>query len=189
MPEWNLVSSQLVNLPTDINSLSALWSNLSHPNLSAWHNPQIYIIAITIALVASIESILCIQAIDKLDPRERTTPLNRELIAQGTGNIVSGLLGGLPVTSVIVRSTVNLHANAQSKLSTIIHAILLCIAVLFAANYINMIPMAVLAAVLVHTGYQLTTPEKFISKYKAGMKEFIPFVATFAIILAEDLLV
>lgn len=115
--------------------------------------------------------------------------MNRELISQGIGNMISWFLWGLPITSVIVRSSVNLHAGAKTKLSAVIHGLLILIAVLFAATYINMIPMAVLAAILVVTWYQLTSPSKFIEKYKAWWLEFIPFIVTFITILTEDLLV
>lgn len=167
MPEFTLMATQLVSLPTNIHSISDFRANVAHPVFTGFNNSQIYITAITIALVASIETILSMQAIDKLDPEQRNTPLNRELIAQGIANMTSGLIGGLPVTSVIIRSSVNLNAGAKSKVSTIFHGILIVLAILFAANYINMIPMAVLAAVLVITGYQLTNPTKFIEKWKA----------------------
>lgn len=189
MPEWSLLASQLVSIPTNISDLQSLRASLPHPSFMGFSNPQIYMTAITIAIVASIETILCIQAIDKLDSEGRKTSLDRELIAQGVGNMTAGALGGLPVTSVIVRSSVNLSAGAKSKFSSIFHGLLLIIAILFAARYLNMIPMAVLAAVLVLTGYQLTKPSKFIEKYRHGRIEFIPFVVTFIIILVEDLLI
>ncbi len=189
LPEWTLLIDQLVSLPTNITSLQSAWASLSHPSFLGLSNPQVYISAITIALVASIESILCIQAIDKLDPQARKTSLDRELVAQWVGNIAAWFLGGIPITSVIVRSSVNLNAGAKSKISAIFHGILMIVAILFAANYMNMIPMAVLAAVLVITGYQLTKPSKFIEKYKHGRIEFIPFVITFIVILIEDLLI
>lgn len=186
---WGLNIHQFVSLPTNIHGLQDFWLAVTHPSTADLANKQLYIIAITIALVASIETILSIQAIDKLDPMQRGTALNQEMVVQGIANMTSWFLGWLPVTSVIVRSSVNLHAGAKSKMSAVLHGIALLLALLFAANYINMIPMAVLAAILVYTGYHLTSPSKFIEKYKAWRWEFIPFVTTFVVILIQDLLV
>lgn len=188
-PTYTLQTNQLVGLPTNIHGILDIWNSLTHANFAHYLNPQIRTTAMTIALVASIETILSINALDKLDHRGHHTPLNHELIAQGIGNIVSGILGGLPITSVIVRSSVNLHAGGKTKISAILHGVLMVCAILFAAQYINMIPMAVLAAILVVTWYQLTSPSKFIEKYKSGWLEFIPFLVTFVTILSEDLLV
>ncbi len=189
LPLYILQPNQLVGLPTNIHGILDIWNGLTHANIAHYLNPQIRTTAITIALVASIETILSINALDKLDHRGHHTPLNHELVAQGVGNIISWILWGLPITSVIVRSSVNLHAGGKTKLSTIIHGFLILWAILFAAHYINMIPMAVLAAILVVTWYQLTSPSKFIEKYKAWWWEFIPFIVTFITILSEDLLV
>lgn len=187
-PDRILTTKQLVNLPI-LESVSK-FSTLFHiPTFAIWRtDPQLYITALTIALVASIETILSIQAIDKLDPQERKTPLDRELMAQWVGNTISGLIGGLPITSVIVRSSVNLNSNGQSKLSAIIHGLFILITLLFGAAIINMIPMASLAAVLLITWYKLITPQVILHQWRQWWLEFIPFVLTIVIVIAEDLL-
>lgn len=151
-------------------------------------NKNVYIIAVTLALVASLESLLSIEAIDDLDPLQWVTPTNRELKAQGIGNIISGLLGGLPVTSVIVRSSANVNAGAKTKMSTIYHGLLLLLCVAFIPAILNIIPKAALAAVLIFTGYKLAKPSIFSVFYKKGWDQFLPFVITIGAILATDLL-
>lgn len=185
---WVIKTSQLVQLPL-IRSWVDFVSQTVFPHWPALLNPKVYQSAFSIAFVASIESILCIEAIDKLDPQHRRTPVNRELLAQGTGNFISGLLGGLPITSVIVRSSVNLHAGAQSKLSTILHGCFLLLAILFAAPLMNTIPLAALSAVLILTGYKLAHPQLFRRLYKNGWDQFIPFVVTILAILFTDLMI
>lgn len=187
-PQWIIKTNHLVQVPI-INSIKDFFTQTTFPLWSTLTNPQVYQAAFSIAFVASIESILCIEAIDKLDPQRRRTPVNRELIAQGTGNLLSGLLGGLPVTSVIVRSSVNLNAGAQTKLSTILHGLFILLAILLAAPLINNIPLAALAAVLIVTGYKLAHPQLFKRMYKNGWSQFLPFLATVVAILLSDLMI
>ncbi len=186
-PELALSAKQLVALPV-LESFNQISSLIHIPAMGSRNNPQLYITALTIALVASIETILSIHAIDKLDPEQRKTPLNRELIAQGIGNSLSGLIWWLPITSVIVRSSVNLNSNAKSKQSAIIHGIFLIIAVIFGATLINMIPMACLAAVLIITWYKLISPQVLVQQRKEWYLEFTSFLLTIAVVIAEDLL-
>jgi carbonic anhydrase len=185
---WVIKTTQLVQLPF-IHSWVDFVSQTVFPHWPALLNPKVYQSAFSIAFVASIESILCIEAIDKLDPQHRRTPINRELLAQGTGNFLSGLLGGLPITSVIVRSSVNLHAGAQSKLSAILHGWFLLLAILFAAPLMNNIPLAALSAVLILTGYKLAHPQLFMRLYKNGWDQFVPFLITILAILFSDLMI
>ena len=183
-----LSSNHFVNIPL-INDINSFLTQTALPDWSFIHNAEIYTLAITIALVASIETLLSIEAIDKLDPHKHITPTNRELIAQGLGNSISGLLGGLPVTSVIVRSSVNLSAGAKSKLSSIIHGLLLVTGIFFLSTYLNYMPLTGLAAVLIFTGYKLAAPYKFIDQYKQGLDQFIPSIITTISILLTDLLI
>src|SRR5690606_1866321 len=143
---------------------------------------------VTSALVASLESLLSIEAVDDLDPYQRVTPTNRELKAQGLGNFVSGLIGGLPITSVIVRSSANVNAGAKTKMSAILHGLLLLVAVAFFPTIMNLIPKSALAAILIFTGYKLAKPSLFKAFYQKGMDQFLPFVITIVAILATDLL-
>jgi len=151
--------------------------------------PEIWITAFTIALVASLETLLCVEATDKLDPEKHVTPTNRELLAQGTGNIISGMIGGLPITQVIVRSSANIQSGGKSKLSAIIHGFLLLISVLLIPRLLNMIPLSVLAAILLMVGYKLAKPSLFKQMYTAGWKQFVPFTVTVAGIIFTDLLI
>ncbi|MFM2139330.1 MAG: hypothetical protein RJA57_1637 [Bacteroidota bacterium] len=164
------------------------FSFFSAPDWSQLMNQQVWIVAITLALVASLESLLSIEAIDDLDPYQRVTPTNRELKAQGLGNIVSGLLGGLPVTSVIVRSSANVNSGARTKMSTIYHGILLLLCVSLIPALLNLIPKSALAAILIFTGYKLAKPTIFINYYRKGWDQLLPFVITIGAILATDLL-
>jgi len=182
-----LTGEHLVIIP-EAGSAKEFFSFFSFPDWSTLLNKQVLITAVTLALVASLESLLSIEAIDDLDPLQRVTPTNRELKAQGLGNIVSGLLGGLPVTSVIVRSSANVNAGAKTKMSTIYHGMLLLLFVAFIPAVLNMIPKAALAAVLIFTGYKLAKPSLFIAFYKKGWDQFIPFVMTILAILSTDLL-
>ncbi|MCP9752930.1 SulP family inorganic anion transporter [Ferruginibacter sp. HRS2-29] len=179
--------AQLVNIPV-AGSAAEFLSFFKLPDWSAITNPDVWFTAITLALVASLETLLGIEAVDKLDPLKRATPSNRELVAQGTGNIVSGLLGGLPVTSVIVRSSANVNAGAKTKVSTILHGVLILLCVFFVPNMLNMIPLAALAAILIFTGYKLAKVTLFIDYYKRGWDQFIPFIVTIIAIVRIDLL-
>ncbi|KAA5536997.1 SulP family inorganic anion transporter [Taibaiella lutea] len=159
-------------------SAADFFAQFARPDLSGFKNPEVWKYGLIIAIVASIETLLCIEATDKLDPLKRNTSGNSELIAQGVGNVVSGLLGGLPITSVIVRSSANINAGAKSKLSTIIHGILLFACVAAIPTVLNMIPKSALAAILIFTGYRLAKPSVFVHMYKVGRTEFVPFVIT-----------
>ena len=177
----------LVNVPVAA-SLSDFWGFFTFPDFSQITNPQVYLVALTLAAVASIETLLCIEAIDKLDPQKRVTSTNRELVAQGIGNMTSGLIGGLPITSVIVRSSANLNANAQSKLSTIIHGLLLLICVSLIPVLLNKIPLAALASILLVTGYKLCNPALFKQMFSLGKYQWVPFMVTVIFIVFTDLL-
>ncbi|WP_288491473.1 SulP family inorganic anion transporter [uncultured Acinetobacter sp.] len=183
---WAIQTENLIQLP---NLLNTTESAFIFPDWSALTNPLIYTGAITLAVVASLETLLNLEAADKLDPHKRASPPNRELWAQGTGNIISGLIGGMPITSVIVRSSVNANTGARSKCSTIIHGILLLLAVLFFVPLMNMIPLSALAAILILTGFKLTHPSLFKKLYQQGWTQFIPFMITLVAILLTDLLV
>lgn len=177
----------MVSLPV-AHSASEFFSFFTMPDWNFILDKNVLFTAVTLALVASLESLLSIEAVDDLDPYQRVTPTNRELKAQGIGNIVSGLLGGLPVTSVIVRSSANVSAGAKTKMSTIYHGILLLLCVAFIPVLLNHIPKAALAAILILTGYKLAKPSLFISFYKKGWDQFLPFVLTITAILFTDLL-
>lgn len=162
---------------------------LKLPDFSALTNVNVYILALTLALVASIESLLSVEATDKLDPDKGVTPTNRELKAQGIGNIVSGLIGGLPVTQVIVRSSANINSGGKSKVSTITHGIILLLSVIFIPAYLNYIPLSALAVILIMVGYKLAKPTLFMGMAKLGWEQFLPFVVTIAVVVLKDLLV
>lgn len=159
-------------------SAKAFFAQFTLPNLNGFTNPLVWQYALIIAVVASIETLLCIEATDKMDPLKRNTSGNNELKAQGIGNILSGVLGGLPITSVIVRSSANINAGAKSKLSTIIHGLLLLVCVASIPVILNMIPKSALAAILIFTGYRLAKPSTFVHMFHVGRTEFIPFVVT-----------
>jgi MFS superfamily sulfate permease-like transporter len=178
--------SHLVNIPNMLSpSTQASWIS---PNFGALGNLLVWVIALKITLIASIESLLSIEASDKIDPHKRVTPPNRELIAQGVGNTLSGLLGGIPVTAVIVRSSANVNAGGMSKWSAIIHGVWLTIAVLAFPNVLNLIPNAALAAVLIFVGYKLAKPSLIRSEWNKGRMSFLPFIVTIIAILLTDLL-
>lgn len=170
-------------------SISAFLGNLQFPNFELINQKAVWVVGITIAIVASIESLLSIEAVDKLDPFKRVTPTNRELFAQGVGNLTSGLIGGLPVTSVIVRSSANVSAGGRTQMSSILHGSMLLISVMAIPVLLNMIPLSALAAILISVGYKLAKPQIFIKKYSMGMTQFIPFVVTVSAIMLTDLLV
>ncbi len=177
----------LVNLPT-IASFSDLQANLFFPDFSFANSSKFWMIVFTLAVVASLETLLGIEAVDKLDPDKNESNTNKELLAQGIGNIACGFVGGLPVTSVIVRSSANINSGAKSKMSTIIHASLLLISVLLLPNLLALIPNACLAAILIMTGFKLTKFAIFTEQWKLGIEQFIPFVITIVIMLITDLL-
>ena len=183
-----LGSNHLVSLPVP-NSFGDFVSQFTLPNFSAITNKEVWIIAVTIAIVASVETLLNVEATDKLDPMKRHTSPNRELKAQGIGNIVSGLIGGLPITSVIVRSSANINAGGKSKMSTMIHGALLLICAAMIPMVLNKIPLATLAAVLLVTGYKLCKISIFKEMFKNGKYQWVPFVVTVVAIVFTDLLV
>lgn len=188
LPQFALDQIHLVSLPV-ANGPGGFARLIRLPDFTQFGNPQIYLTAFTIAIVASLETLLNIEATDKLDPHKRRTNANRELKAQGIGNIVSGLLGGIPVTSVIVRSSANIHAGGKTKLSSMIHGVLLLLSILFFARVMNLIPLAALAAVLILVGYKLAKPAIFKAMYQLGWTQFLPFAVTIAGVLFTDLLI
>jgi len=186
--EWNLDPEHLVTLPVAEN-WGEFTSLFTLPDFSQWNNPAIWITAFTIAIVASLETLLCVEATDKLDPYKRLTPTNQELKAQGVGNFVSGLIGGLPVTQVIVRSSANIQSGGKTKAAAFIHGIFLLVSVLAIPTILNMIPLASLAAILIIVGFKLAKPSLFKEMYAQGSKQFIPFIVTIIGILLTDLLI
>jgi MFS superfamily sulfate permease-like transporter len=186
-PNFYIDSKHLVSLPV-ASSISEFGSFFSSPDFSFLSNPNVYVVGFTIALVGSLETLLSVEATDKLDPEKHHTPTNKELKAQGIGNIVSGLLGGLPVTQVIVRSSANINSGGKSKLSTIMHGILLMLTVIFIPSILNMIPLASLAAILLMVGYKLAKIQLFKQMYKLGIEQFLPFFATIVAVMFTDLL-
>ncbi|UFH34265.1 SulP family inorganic anion transporter [Flavobacterium acetivorans] len=177
----------LVNLPIP-QSFEEFKAIIVTPNFAGIMNPQVWVVGLTIAIVASIETLLCIEAADRMDAQKRYTNTNIELKAQGIGNMVSSLLGGLPMTSVVVRSSANNNAGAKSKMSTIIHGLLLLISVLSIPMILNKIPLATLATILILVGYKLAKPATFIHFWQKGKYQFVPFIATLIAVVATDLL-
>jgi MFS superfamily sulfate permease-like transporter len=186
--DWSLRADQIVSIPI-ANGFSEIINLFTLPDFSQWNNPQIYTIAITIAVVASLETLLCLEATDKLDPMKRVTPANQELKAQGIGNLLSGLIGGLPVTQVIVRSSTNILSGGKTKMSAIFHGVILLFAALAIPSVLNMIPLACLAAILFLVGYKLAKPSLFKEMYQKGNSSFIPFIVTILGIVFTDLLI
>ncbi|MCX6288978.1 MAG: SulP family inorganic anion transporter [Bacteroidetes bacterium] len=184
---FSLNDKQIVSVPVP-NSMADFIGQFTFPDFSAITNFEVWKIAIVLAIVASLETLLCVEATDKMDPDKRVTPTNRELKAQGLGNIVSGLIGGLPVTQVIVRSSANINFGGKTKMSAILHGVFLLISAIFIASLLNLIPLASLAAILLMVGYKLAKPDLFKQMYKLGWEQFIPFTATVVAILATDLL-
>ncbi|MGE5943404.1 MAG: SulP family inorganic anion transporter [Flavobacteriales bacterium] len=183
-----ILPKHLVSVPIPEDAAS-FFNQFSFPNFSAITNTDVWVTAFTIALVASLETLLCVEATDKLDPHKNVTPTNRELLAQGTGNILSGLIGGLPITQVIVRSSANIQSGGRTKLSAIIHGFLLLISVILIPRLLNMIPLSVLAAILLVVGYKLAKPALFKKMYDLGWKQSVPFFVTVIGIVFTDLLV
>lgn len=184
---WEVESSHLVQVniqtPTDV------FNELRFPDWSQWANGAVYMAAVVIAAVASLETLLNLEAVDKLDPKRRDSPSSRELMAQGVGNVVCGLIGGLPVTSVIVRSSVNINAGGRTKLSAIWHGVLLGVCVVFAATALNFIPLSCLAAILIVTGLKLFSVKLIKRMWKEGWQQFLPFAITVTAIVFTDLLI
>jgi MFS superfamily sulfate permease-like transporter len=205
-----LASSHLVDLPMtdelkDIStrsvptfefisvSLSNFWQQLTFPNFSLWlehiKDWDIWVLAFTIGIVASIESLLTVEAVDKLDPYKRNSPLNRELLAQGIANTLAGLIGAIPVTAVIVRSTASIESGGRTRMVAIIHGLFLLVSVIFISQYLNHIPLASLAAILLVVGYKLIKPSTVKEIYQKGREQFLPFIVTAIVILFSDLLI
>jgi carbonic anhydrase len=178
---------QLVNIPHTEN-FTGLLQQLQMPNWSHWNNPNVYLYAVILAIVASLETLLNIQAGEKLDKKHRHCSTDRELMAQGVGNMVVGLIGGLPITSVVVRSSVNIQTGAKTKFSAILHGVFILLAIVFLPQALNKIPLSSLASVLIYTGYKLTRPQIYRDIFQQGLDRFIPFIATLISIVAIDLL-
>ena len=188
IPELEIKAEHLVRLP-DFHNVAIGSGIFTFPDFTNFWSMGVFRIAVTIAIVASLETLLCVEAIDKLDPYRRITPLNHELKAQGVANIFSGLLGGLPVTAVIVRGSANVMAGARTKASAVMHGLLLIIAVLAVPDLIQMIPLASLAVILISVGYKLTAPEMYKGIFRKGVNQFLPFVVTVLAILLSDILI
>jgi MFS superfamily sulfate permease-like transporter/carbonic anhydrase len=185
---WAIEAWQLVEVPV-IQSMSELTSSLYSPDYSVLRNPAIIMAAITIAVVASLETLLNVEAVDKLDPQKRVSPPNRELVAQGVGNIACGLLGGLPVTSVVVRSSVGINAGAKTRITCFVHGMLLLATILLLPQLLNIIPLSCLAAILLITGYKLSNAALIKQMWGEGPSQFIPFAITIIAIVFSDLLI
>lgn len=181
-------SSHLVNVPVPEN-LNMFLGQFTLPNFGAITNLDVWTVALTLAVVASLETLLSVEAADKLDPEKRVTPTNRELFAQGTGNILSGLIGGIPVTQVIVRSSANVQSGGKTKLATIFHGLLLLLSIILIPTLLNKIPLAVLASVLLMVGYKLANPALFKGMFRLGKSQFIPFIVTVIGVVFTDILV
>lgn len=187
-PGLAITSSHLVQIPM-ADGLEGFLSRFTTPDFGQVGNPAVWTTALTLAVVASLETLLCVEATDRMDPYKRVTPTDRELKAQGLGNLVSGLLGGLPVTQVIVRSSANIQSGARSKISAVLHGVFLLVAVVAMPALLNRIPLAVLAAILFVVGYKLAKPALFAAMYRLGWYQFVPFLVTVVGMLVTDLLV
>ena len=187
MSVWTLKADQMVAIPVP-ESISGIFAQFTFPDFSQIGNTAVWITGITIAVVASLETLLCLEATDKLDPFKRVTPANRELKAQGVGNLISGLVGGLPITQVIVRSSTNIQSGGRTKMSAIFHGVILLGCAMAIPFVLNLIPLASLAAILFLVGYKLAKPELFKQMYALGQRHFVPFAVTIAGIVFTDLL-
>ncbi|MFO0903700.1 MAG: SulP family inorganic anion transporter [Pirellulales bacterium] len=185
---WSLESKNFVQVPK-FDSLYGLLEFVQTPDFSQWRNPALYMASLTIAAVASLETLLNLEAIDKLDPQQRTSHPSRELLAQGIGNIAAGLLGGIPITAAIVRSSVNVNAGGRTKLATIVHGAILLASVALIPTALNRIPLSSLAAILLVTGVKLASPNLVRQMWKEGRYQFVPFALTVAAIVLTDLLI
>ena len=186
--DWVIAESHLVQVPV-ADSVAGFLAFLQWPDFSQWTNQSVYIAAVTIAAVASLETLLNLEAVDKIDPQQRTSPPSRELVAQGFGNVVAGFIGGLPMTSVIVRSSVNINAGGKTKLAAITHGVFLLVSVIFLPVWLNAIPLSCLAAILLVTGVKLVSPALLKQMWSEGRYQFIPFAVTIAGIVLTDLLI
>lgn len=188
-PGWALTQSrqQLVQLPL-VGSAGEFLALFKLPRFTDITRGAVWVTAVTIAIVGSLETLLCLEASDKLDPEKRLSDPNRELRAQGVGNLVSGLIGGLPITSVIVRSSANVYAGARTRMSTLVHGGMLLVAVLFLSRWLNHIPLAALAAILIAVGYKLASAKVVVQMWRQGIPQFLPFAVTVGAIVAMDLL-
>ena len=187
VPKLAIDEAHLVTVPTS-SSLGEFFSNFTKPDFSQITNPEVYLIGITLALIASIETLLSVEATDNLDPEKRVTPTNLELKAQGLGNIVSGLLGGIPVTQVIVRSTANIESGGKTRRASFIHGVLLLVCVATIPGLLNRIPLACLAAILLVIGYRLARVSLFKQMWTEGLWQFLPFIVTIVGLVFTDLL-
>ncbi|PZR39933.1 MAG: hypothetical protein DI538_05640 [Azospira oryzae] len=187
VPYLVITSKHLVSVPV-ISEATSIFNFLTFPDFGQFGNPQVYLTALTLAAVASIETLLNIEACDKVDPFRRITPLNRELKAQGVANMICGFIGGLPVTSVVVRGSANIQAGARTKASTITHGAILLISVLLIPRLLQHIPLAALAGILIVTGFKLTKPYIYRDMYRKGWNQFLPFVITVIAIVFTNLL-
>ncbi len=184
IPGLSLKPNQLVNIPGNV------FSNIRFPDFSQlFSNIEIWKAGVLIGLLASLETLLCVEAVDKLDKHNRITPVNRELLAQGAGNIVCGLLGAIPITAVVVRGAANADAGARTKLSAFTHGVFILLAVLLIPFLLNLIPLASLASILIITGYNLTKPKLYRNMWSLGLKQLLPFIITIVVILSTDLLI
>lgn len=191
IPEWYMGTTahqHMVQIP-EIEAGKSIFSIFYFPDFGALSNPKVYVTAITIAIVASLETLLNLEAADKLDPQKRVSSPDQELVAQGLGNVISGLIGGLPLTSVIVRTSANVYGGSKTRVSGIIHGFLLMVAVFLGAPLLNLIPLACLAALLITVGYKLANPTVFKKTYREGINQFIPFLVTVIGIVFTDLLI
>ncbi len=187
-PQLKLTDPEhVVNLPV-AQSAGGYFAQFSLPDFAAFTNQQVWMVALTLGVVASLESLLSLEAADRIDPFRRISPPNRELFAQGAGNIVSGMIGGLPLTSVIVRTSANVYAGARTWMSSFIHGWLLFLSTLLIPAVLNLTPLATLAAILIVIGFKLTKPELYRAMYRAGWSQFLPFIVTVAAIVFSDLL-
>ncbi len=184
---FRLGEKQIVQIPV-VSGIGEFLGQFTTPDFSQITNPDIYTVALLLAVIASIETLLCVEAIDKLDPLKRVTPTNRELKAHGIGNIVSGLIGGLPLIREIVRSSANISFGVKTRMSAILHGVFLLLSVMLIPNLLNMIPPATLASILFVVGYKLAKPALLKQIYKQGWEQFVPFIATIIGILLTDLL-
>lgn len=189
-PGWYLGDSSIhmVAVPP-LKGFGDFFNVLTFPDFSALTNPQVYIVAGTLAVVASLESLLSLEAAEAIDPQRRIASPNRELYAQGVGNVLSGLVGGLPVTAVVVRTSANVYSGARTRMSAFVHGVLLLVAVLFLSPYLNRIPLACLAAILLMVGYKLANPALFRKAFRDGWSQFIPFMVTILLVVFQDLLI
>jgi len=185
---WAIGPTHLVSVPLG-DGPNGMLGLITFPNFASLTDSRVYVAALTIGIIASLESLLAIEAVDKIDPRQQRTPRNRELLAQGAGNVICGLLGGLPISAAVIRGTANVNAGGRTRLATMSHGGLLLICVLLLPSWLNEIPLATLAAILIKTGYRLTNPKRYRQLWREGYSQFVPFVATVAAIVLTDLLI